>query len=172
MASYFERKGRLSTSTMQAWDRFHSGHSTFEDRLLFYVRYFQDVVPCDVVVCHVPAYTQTFDLMPDGYPLFRREEIQLRCMEGILMTGLVSMEWYPQSISSVAATVAFEQWRYGLVVPDQHQTWGMFTCRHEIQFYVSRNGRDYRGVSCLSPLDGVDEVVNYIRSEYERIRRD
>ena len=170
MTSYFEQKGRLSTSTMQAWDRFHSGHSTFEDRLLFYVRYFQDVVPSDITVCNVPTNAQTFDLMPDGYPLFRREEIQLRCMEGILMTGLVSMEWYPESISSVAAIMAFEQWRYGLVVWDPHQAWGMFTCRHELRFYVSRNGRDYGGVDSLSPLDGVDEVVRYIRQEYDRIR--
>ena len=156
---------------MQAWDRFHDHRATFEDRLSFYVQYFQDVVPYNVSVCHVPAYAQTFDLMPDGYPLYRREEIQLRSPEGILMTGLISMEFYPESISSVAAIVAFEQWRSGLVVRDNRQAWGMFTCRHEMRFYISRNGRDYDGVDYLSPLEDVREVVRYIRHEYERTRR-
>ena len=171
MTSYFEHKGRLRRSTIEAWDRFHSSRSTFEDRLSFYMLFFQDVVPYGVVVCHVPAYAQTFDLMPDGFPLFRREEIQLRCMEGILMTGLVTMEWYPDSVGSVAAIVAFEHWRDGLVVRDHRQAWGMFTCRHEMRFYVSRNARDYDGVDYLNPLDGVEEVVRYIRQEYENIRR-
>ena len=88
------------------------------------------------------------------------------------MTSLVSMEWDPESISSVAASVAFEHWRYGLVVRNHQQAWGMFTCGYEIQFYVSRNGGDYDGVNVLSPLDGVDEVARYIRDEYERIRCD
>ena len=170
MSSYFEYYGRLRTVTMEAWERVRSGHSTFEERMSFWMKYLYDVVPEGVVPCHVPSNNQMADLHPADYPIVRRLEIQLRCMEGILMTGLVSMDRYSRHIEEITASVAYDHWRDGLVVYDHRQAWGMFTCLETIKFYVSRNGRDYRYVSTVHPIDNAREVARYIQREYDRIR--
>ncbi|KAM0804233.1 hypothetical protein BDR22DRAFT_837477 [Usnea florida] len=170
MTSYFERYGRLREVTMQAWQPLSSGHSTFEQRVSFWMKYLRDVTPDDVAVCHVPSSTQMFDLNPPDYPVARRMEIQLRCREGILMTGLVSTDYHNSYASDIIAFVAYEHSRDGLVVWDPRQQWGSFTCLQYIRFHVSENGRDYRITYTLHPITSVRDVARYIRHEYDRIR--
>lgn len=145
---------------------------TTANRLSFYMLYLQDVVPYDVAVCHVPRNAQAHDLN-EGLTrdTSQREEIQLRCAEGILMTSLLSSERYPSNIEPTAAALAYEHWRNGWLVPDHRQAWGMFTCLQTIRFCISLNGTNYERVSNLDPLYDVRDVVRYIRREYERIRR-
>ena len=131
--------------------------------------YFQDVVPYDVSVHHVPAYIQAHDLN-EGSSTIRREEIQLRCMEGILMTGIVSMELHGFDVTEIGAVLAYEHWRHGMLVRDPRQEWGMFTCLRELRFFNSLDGREIQGVHTFRPIADVRDVVRYIRREYERIR--
>ena len=156
---------------MEAWERVRNGHSTFEERLSFWMKYLHDVVPQGVALCHVPDNNQIHDLNPVDYPVARRMEIQLRCMEGILMTGLVTTDRHNIHIEEITAYVANEHWHDGLVVYDYRQEWGMFTCLETIRFHVKRNGRNHpHHVSTVHPIDNAREVSRYIRHEYDRIR--
>ena len=154
---------------MEAWNILMS-YDTFETRMSFWMKYLHDVVPEGVSPCHVPANTQMFDLHPPDYPNLRRMEVQLRCREGILMTGLVSMDYNNPYASDIASFVAFEHSRDGLVVYDTHQAWGIFTMLRHIRFSVSNNGRDYVHTLTAHPITNVRDVVRYIRREYDRVR--
>ena len=169
MSSYFEYHGRLSNQTMQAWNRMNDHHCTFGDRLRFYMLYFQDTVPYDVSVHHIPAHIQAHDLN-EGSSTIRREEIQLRCMEGILMTGLVSMESQNYDLTEIGAVLAYEHLRDGMLVRDPRLAWGMFTCLRELRFFYSIDSRLIREAHTYRPIADVRDVVRYIRREYERIR--
>ena len=170
MASYFELHGRLRTITMEAWERLASGHDTFNERMSFWMKYFHDVVPQNVAPCHVPANVQIHNLNPAGYPYSPRMEIQLRCREGILMTGLVSMDRHNIHIEELTALVANEHWLDRNLVDHNRQAWAMFTCLRSIRFHTSLNGTDYRNVNTIHPIDNVREVVRYIRHQYYDIR--
>ena len=154
---------------MEAWQQFRSVPN-FATRASFWMKYLYDVVPEGVLPCHVPANTQMFDIHPPEYPNSRRMEIQLRCMEGILLTGVVSQDWHNPYASNIAAILAYEHWRDGLVVYDPYQAWGIFTCITTMRFSVSDNGRDYRDTLTVHPITNVWDVVNYIQHEYDRIR--
>ena len=156
---------------MEAWEPLASGHDTFNCRMSFWMKYFHDVVPQDVWPCHVPANAQIYNLRPDNLPDHPRMEIQLRCREGIFMTGLVSMDRYNRHISGITARVASEHWRDGYLVEHERHEWAMFTCQKTLWFFESLNGREYHNVDSVTPIDNVRGVVRYIRREYDRIRR-
>ena len=166
MTSYFERHGGLRQLTMEPWERLSSGSFIFETRLTFWLRYLHDVVPEGVVVCHVPVADQIFDLNPPNYPNVRRTEVQLRCMEGILMTGIVSFDYHSSDASDIAAFLAYQHASDGLLVHDPDQAWGTFTGLALLSFYVSDDGldpNDYRHTATFNPMTNVRDVVRYIR---------
>ena len=174
MTSNLERTGQFSTTTRDFWRRLGADPTNLVLRRNFYTWYLQDVVPREVTACHVSQQFQHFDLSGapgHGRPVVRREEIQLRCAEGIFYTCLLSCEQVPTGIEEVAATLAYSSWRAGFCVRFHHQAWGMVTCLHQLRFCRSLDGMDWDRVATLHPIDNVREVVAHFRQEYERVRR-
>ena len=164
MASYYEYHGTLSTATREAWRSLRVFPHDTDVRLEFYLRYFRDIVPNEVVVCHVPSYVQAYNLQD-------RYEIQLRCHEGILMTGLLSAENDPTTIGVLTAALTYDHWRDGWLVRNFRQAWSMFTCLDTLSFYTSYDGRNPERLSTYRPIEDLRHVARYIREEYEEIRR-
>ena len=164
MPSYYEYHGTLSTATRAAWHRLGDYPDDIRVRLEFYLCYFRDVLPNGVVAFHIPGYVQAFNLQG-------RYEIQLRCNEGILMTGLLSADNNPAAIEGLTAALTNDHWRDGWLVRNPHQAWGMFTCLDTLSFYISYNGRTPARVSTYRPIEDLRDVAEYIREDYEEIRR-
>ena len=133
--------------------------------------YLRDVAPREVSICHVPENEQALDLSPPHVRNFERMEIQLRCPEGILMTGAVSRELSHVEIEQVTAMVAYEHWCDRVLVRDPQQVWGMFTCLSNITFHVSFDARNYVNRRQMHPIVDADQISDYIWQEYSRIRR-
>ena len=180
MTSRFEQHGQLSRSTLELWERLQIIPTSTADLVDFWICYFKDVVPSRVSVFHIETRDQSWDLNGNGKGGTRngrartptlREEITLRCDEGILMDGLASVERNPIHIEELAGNLAWTHWRAGRTAPDHLQAWGMFTCLKSLRCYSSRDGMEWIQVAAFHPIKDVQQVVAYIRQEYERIRR-
>ena len=171
-SNYETHGGLLRNCTMDAWQRISGPmQGSCHDRLTFWMTYLRDVAPREVSICHVPDNEQALDLSPPHVRTFERVEIQLRCPEGILMTGLVSRELSHVQIEQVTAAVAYDHWCDGVLVQDPQQVWGMFHCLANITFHVSLDGRNYVNGRTLHPIIDADEISDYLWQEYSRIRR-
>ena len=171
-SNYETHGGILRNSTMDAWERIRRPfQGDFDDRLRFWMTYLRDVAPREVSICHVPDYEQALELSPPHVRDFRRTEIQIRCPEGILMTGVVSREVTHVEIEEITAMVAYEHWCDRLLVQDPQQAWGMFSCTSNITFHVSFDASNYVNRRQLHPIVDADEISDYIWQEYSRIRR-
>ena len=180
MTSKFEQHGQLSRSTLELWERLRIYPTSTADLVDFWIWYFKDVVPSRVDVFHIETRDQAWNLNGDGRGSTRdgrartptlREEIKLLCEEGILMDGLTSIERNPTYIEELAGVLAWTHWRVGRNAPDHLQAWGMFTCLKSLRFYSSRDGTEWIQTAAFHPIQDVQQVVAYIRREYERIRR-
>ena len=174
MTSRFEQYGQLSRSTLELWERLRITPTSTADLVDFWMWYLNDVVPSRISVYHVENRHQPWDLngsARNGRARILREEITIRCDEGILMEGLASTELNPMYIEELAGTLAWTYWRAGQFARDHLQAWGMFTCLTSLRFYRSLDGREWNRVAVFHPIQDVQHVVAYIRQEYERVRR-
>ena len=168
MASLYSRYG-LSPQTTQAWTHFGQYPHNTRERRDFFLRYLTDVVPMEVTVYAVPRHLQRYDITEGAR--YEREEIQILCHGYIFMTCIVSMDFHPDQVEEVAASLAFYNWSHGFCIPDRHQSWGMVTALHSLRFCSSRDGREWDRTAIFHPIRDVQDVVAYFRQEYERIRR-
>lgn len=170
MASWYQEYGHLSQRTMDAYRRYGRDPHNIRERLDFYLTYLEDVVPYEVGVHMVPNHLQPYDLGASSRLYTEREEIQLRCQEGIFMTGIIQLGTRSDKAEEIAATLAYTQWRQGFHVRYHHQAWGVFTGLHQIRFCSSRDGMDWDRTADFHPIHDAQEVVAYFEREFARIR--
>ena len=157
MTSYYAQHRRLSSQTLEAYQRVNlSAH----DRLIFYLNYFQDVVPAGIAVHHVPHHSSAGS----------RKGIELRTPTGrIFMSGLTSMESRFERVEQAAAEDAVEKYDRDLFVRDDG-TIRVFTALTQLRVYSYFGGLDWEPMGVLPPIPDVKEMADFLQRQYDSVR--
>ena len=155
MTSYYARHGRLHPDTLAAEPMYND---TLEDRVYFYVLYFQDIVPHGVTVHHVwDSRTPT-------------QEIQLKTRSGhIFMSGLVSLVGPLKR-----ATKNMARWYYRhAYYADDDGCWRYFTALEDIETFNGYNDYEDQWHEVVAKCDPIDDVAVQAQSlqvQYDSMR--
>ena len=162
MTSYYARYGGLRPDTQAAY---RMCNDTLEDRVYFYLLYFEDIVPQGVTVHHVTDSSSNDSTLT--------QEIHfLTPSRRLFMLGLVSMVLDTRPLKRVTRDQARWYYRHAYYADDD-ECWRYFTALEDIETF---NGyHDYADqwhelVATCHPIDDVAVQAQSLQGQYDSMR--
>ena len=162
MTSYFARYGTLRPETQDAYRMYND---TLDDRVYFYLLYFEDIVPQGVTVHHI-WNSSSNDRTPT-------QEIQFLTPSGhIFMSGLVSLELDKDPLKTATKRKARWYYRHAYYADDD-DCWRYFTALKYIRTfnaYYDYEDERHEFVGTCHPISDAAVQAQSLQGQYDSMR--